>query len=74
MISGISCPSTTNDKGAKSEDFTIESLRKKVVDESQLQRFVVSGLDGMEELKMDRLGYDKDNAWKLTAKPRVKFE
>ena len=74
MISGISCPSTTNNEGAKSEDFSIESLRKKVVDESQLQRFVVSRLDGMEELKRDILGYYKDNACKLTAKPRVKFE
>ena len=74
MISGIACASTTTKKGAKSDDFAIESMRKKVLDESQLQRFIVSRLDGMEELKRDILGYYKDKACKLTAKPRVKFE
>ena len=74
MISGISCTSTTNKKGAKSEDFTIESLRKKVIDESELQRFIVSRLDGMEKLKRDILGHYKDKGCKLTAKARVKFE
>jgi hypothetical protein len=72
-ISGIA-PATTSKDSTESQGCTLHELRKKVIDESVVQRFVVSREEGMEELKRDILGYYKDKTCKLTAKPRVRFE
>ena len=73
-ISGIAPATTTSKDSAESQGCTLHELRKNVIDESVVQRFVVSQEEGTEELKRDILGYYKDKTCKLTAKPRVRFE
>ena len=73
-ISGIAPATTTSKDSAESQGYTLHELRKNVIDESVVQRFVVSREEGTEELKRDILGYYKDKTCKLTAKPRVRFE